>query len=191
MVKFSPMFFNNTGIVLGGVGDRRNFVLLLTGVAQVRDAQRYPLIIPAESQNITNKKKPTSGTIRKSKILEWVFIHCSSSLWPYLLLGLKRTYSRACVELLAVEMKLKRRKTRSGMPSTCVSCLWITCSLNDICCCVFLRNRYQPITFCGANVKGHLYSKITLENKITSAKTADRFIYQLQCSKNNGLLHIN
>lgn len=70
--------------------------------------------------------------------------------WLYLLLGLKRTYSSACVELLAVEMKLKRRKTRSGMPNMWVSCLWITCSLNDICCCVFLRNRYQPITFCGA-----------------------------------------
>lgn len=65
----------------------------------------------------------------------------------YLQLGLKRTYSSACVELLAVEMKLKRRKTRSGTPRSWVSCLWMICSLNDICCCVFLRNRYQPMTF--------------------------------------------
>lgn len=57
----SPMFFNNTGIVLGCVGDRRHFILLLTGVAQVWDAQRYPLIIPAESQKAT--KKPPSDTI--------------------------------------------------------------------------------------------------------------------------------
>lgn len=65
----------------------------------------------------------------------------------YLRLGLKSTYSSACVELLAVEIKLKSRKTRSGTPSSWVSCLWIICSLNDICCCVFLRNRYQPMTF--------------------------------------------
>lgn len=50
------MFFNNTGVVLGGVGDRRHFILLLTGVAQVWDAQRYPLIIPAESQNATKER---------------------------------------------------------------------------------------------------------------------------------------
>lgn len=65
----------------------------------------------------------------------------------YLRLGLKSTYSRACVELLAVEIKLNKRKTRSGTPSSWVSCLWMICSLNDICCCVFLRNRYQPMTF--------------------------------------------
>lgn len=65
----------------------------------------------------------------------------------YLRFGLKRTYSKACVELLAVEMKLKRRKTRSGTPRICVSCLWMMCSLYDICCWVFLLNLYHPITF--------------------------------------------
>ena len=70
-----------------------------------------------------------------------------SCIYYYLRLGLKSTYSRACVELLAVEMKLKRRKTRSGTPSSWVNCLWMICSLNDICCGVFLRNRYQPMTF--------------------------------------------
>lgn len=62
-------------------------------------------------------------------------------------MGLNSTYSSACVELLAVEMKLKRRKTRSGTPRSWVSCLWMICSLNDICCCVFLLNLYQPMTF--------------------------------------------
>ena len=69
----------------------------------------------------------------------------------YLRFGLKRTYSKAWVELLAVEMKLKRRKTRSGTPRMRVSCLWMTCSLYDICCCVFRRNLYHPITFCNQN----------------------------------------
>lgn len=69
----------------------------------------------------------------------------------YLRLGLKSTYSSACVELLAVEIKLKSRKTRSGTPRSWVSCLWMTCSRNDICCCVFLRNRYHPITFYKTN----------------------------------------
>lgn len=52
----------------------------------------------------------------------------------YLRFGLKSTYSKACVELFAVEMKLKRRKTRSGTPRIWVSCLWMMCSLYDICC---------------------------------------------------------
>lgn len=73
---------------------------------------------------------------------------CSVAGFAYLLFGLKSTYSKACVELFAVEMKLKRRKTRSGTPRMCVSCLWMMCSLYDICCWVFLLNLYHPITFC-------------------------------------------
>lgn len=53
----SPVFFNNTGIVLRGVGDRRHLILLLTGVAQVWDAQRHPLIIPAKITSHTHTQK--------------------------------------------------------------------------------------------------------------------------------------
>lgn len=84
--------------------------------------------------------------------------HGSGEWWvdftPDLLFGLKSTYSSACVEQLAVEIKLKRRKTRSGTPRTWLSCLWIICSLKDICCCVFRLKRYQPMTFCSNNSTG-------------------------------------
>lgn len=81
----------------------------------------------------------------------WLFIWGWWERFLYLRFGLKRTYSKAWVELLAVEMKLKRRNTRSGTPRMRVSCLWITCSRYDICCCVFRRNLYHPITFCSKN----------------------------------------
>lgn len=83
----------------------------------------------------------------------------------YLRLGLKSTYSSACVELLAVEIKLKSRKTRSGTPSSWVSCLWRICSRNDICCWVFLRNRYQPITFYKTNQTRNIIPKATFDRK--------------------------
>lgn len=85
--------------------------------------------------------------------------------FAYLLFGLKSTYSKAWVELFAVEMKLKRRKTRSGTPRMCVSCLWMMCSLYDICCWVFLLNLYQPITFCNQSTSGKTHS-VTWETQI-------------------------
>lgn len=127
-------------------------------------------------------------------LLTTVFWNCSCLLilankflwYHYLRLGLKSTYSSACVELLAVEMKLKRRKTRSGTPSSWVSCLWMICSLNDICCCVFLRNRYQPMTFYMIKSREHLWKIPMTFLMTTEPNTVSTIIANLLEFKSSG-----
>lgn len=70
-----PVVFNDTGVVLGSVGYRGDFVFLLTGVAQVWDAKRYPLIISAEEYN------PKLSTL-KDKEASWC--HRRTSQEPFL-----------------------------------------------------------------------------------------------------------